>query len=244
MVTEFDTPWLEVRGIPVQVVRKAIKNIHIGVYPPQGRVRVAVPLSVDDDAVRLAVISRLSWIRRKRAEFLEQERQTLREFVSGESHYFEGRRYRLDVIESDHPPSVSLLNNKWMRLKIRPGADRDMREAVLDRWYRRKLREKLPVIQEKWHPIVGECASEVRIRKMKTRWGSCNEAARRIWLNLELAKKPPNCVEYVLVHELVHLLERKHNDRFRELMDEFLPAWRARRDQLNRAPLAHANWVY
>ena len=244
MVTEADKPWLEVRGIPVQVVRKGIKNIHIGVYPPQGRVRVAVPLSVDDDVVRLAVISRLSWIHRKRAEFVQQERQTLREFVSGESHYFEGRRYRLDVIESNGPPSVSLLNNKWMRLQVRPGADRETREAVLDRWYRRNLREKLPAIVAKWQPVVGEQANEVRIRKMKTRWGSCNDEAHRIWLNLELAKKPAACVEYVLVHELVHLLERRHNDRFRELMDEIMPAWRARRDELNRAPLAYANWVY
>ena len=244
MVTEAGTLWLEVRGIPVQVVRKGIKNIHIGVYPPQGRVRVAVPLSVDDDAVRLAVISRLNWIRRKRAEFVQQERQTLREFVSGESHYFEGRRYRLDVIESGGHPSVSLLNNRWMRLQVRPGADRVTRESVVDGWYRCKLREKLPAILEKWQPVVGEWAADVRIRKMKTRWGSCNDEARRIWLNLELAKKSPACMEYVLVHELVHLLERRHNDRFRELMDEFMPAWRARRDELNRGPLAHATWVY
>ena len=244
MVTEAGTPWLEVRGIPVQVVRKDIKNIHIGVYPPQGRVRVAVPLSVDDDAVRLAVISRLNWIRRKRVEFVQQERQTLREFVSGESHYFEGRRYRLDVIKSDGPPTVSLLNNKWMRLQVRLGADRDVREAVLDKWYRRRLREKLPLILAKWQPVVGEWIDDVRIKKMKTRWGSCNDDARRIWLNLELAKKPSPCVEYVLVHELVHLLERWHNDRFRELMDEFMPSWRARRDELNRAPLAHSNWDY
>ena len=244
MAIKIDVPRMEVRGIPVQVVRKGIKNVHIGVYPPHGRVRVAVPLSVDDDAVRLAVISRLSWIRRKRAEFMEQERQTLREFVSGESHYFEGRRYRLDVVEIDGPPSVSLLNNKWMRLQIRPGSDRDMREGVLDKWYRRRLRERLPTLLEKWQPVVGESVTEVRIRKMKTRWGSCNDEARRIWLNLELAKKPPACVEYVLVHELVHLLDRRHDDHFRELMDEFMPAWRARRDELNRGPLAHATWVY
>lgn len=244
MVTEVGELCLDVSGIPVQVVRKAIKNIHIGVYPPRGRVRVAVPLSVDDDAVRLAVISRLSWIRRKRAEFLGQERQTFREFVSGESHYFEGRRYRLDVIKSERPPSVSLLNNSWMRLQVRPGSDRDKREEVLDTWYRRQLYGKLPAILEKWQPVVGEWATEVRIRKMKTRWGSCNDEARRIWLNLELAKKLPTCVEYVLVHELVHLLERQHSDRFRGLMDNFMPAWRSRRDELNRAPLSYTNWTY
>ena len=244
MATSMEVPQIEVRGIPVQVVRKSIKNLHIGVYPPHGRVRVAAPLNLDDDAVRLAVISRLNWIHRKRAEFQKQERQTFREFVSGESHYFEGRRYRLDVVESNARPAVTLLNNRWMRLQVRPGADRDMREVVLDRWYRRQLREKLPTILEKWQPIVGVYATEVRIKKMKTRWGSCNDEACRVWLNLELAKKPFACVEYVLVHELVHLLERRHNDRFRELMDNFMPAWRARRDELNRAPLAHANWVY
>lgn len=146
MATEVGTTWLEVRGITIQVVRKAIKNIHIGVYPPQGRVRVAVPLSVDDDAVRLAVISRHNWIRHKRADFLWQERQTLREFVSGESHYFEGRRYRLDVIDCEGPPAVSLLNNRGMRLQVRPGAERDKHEEVLDTWYRRQLRKKLPLM--------------------------------------------------------------------------------------------------
>ena len=235
---------MEVRGIPVHVVRKRIKHMHIGVYPPNGRVRVSAPLSVNDDSVRLAVISRLSWIRDKRAEFAAQERQTPREFVSGESHYFEGRRYRLDVVERDEPPSVSLLNNGWMRLQVRRGADRDAREATLDKWYRRSLRARLPALLEKWQPVVGERADDVRIRKMKTRWGSCNAEARRVWLNLELAKKPPACVEYVLVHELAHLIERRHNDRFRELMDGFMPAWRARRNELNRAPLAHATWQY
>ena len=244
MSTSIEPHRLEVRGIAVHVVRKRIKHMHIGVYPPDGRVRVSVPLSVDDDSVRLAVISRLRWIRARRAKFAAQERQTPREFVSGESHYFEGRRYRLDVVERAAPPTVILLNNKWLRLQVRPGANRDAREATLDKWYRRGLRDKLPALLDKWQPIVGERAAEVRIKKMKTRWGSCNPEARRIWLNLELAKKPPACVEYVLAHELVHLIERRHNDRFRELMDAFMPAWRARRDELNRAPLAHAEWRY
>ena len=244
MNTSIDSHHMEVRGIPVHVVRKRIKHMHIGVYPPDGRVRVSVPLSVDDDSVRLAVISRLRWIRARRAKFAAQERQTPREFVSGESHYFEGRRYRLDVVERAAPPSVIPLDNKWLRLQVRPGADRDAREAVMDKWYRRRLRDKLPALLDKWQPIVGESAAEVRIKKMKTRWGSCNAEARRIWLNLELAKKPPACVEYVLAHELVHLIERTHNDRFRELMDAFMPPWRARRDELNRAPLAHAEWRY
>ena len=215
-----------------------------GVYPPNGRVRVAAPLYLDDDAVRLAVISRLGWIRRKQADFERQNRQSQREFVTGESHYFQGRRYRLDVTEHNSPPTVRLLNNTTIALSVRPGTDRDMREAVLYRWYRRELRGQLPALLAKWAPRVGVTVADVRIRKMKTLWGSCNIEARRIWLNLELVKKPASCLEYVLVHEMVHLIERRHNARFRELMDRFMPQWRMHRDELNRAPLAHADWRY
>ena len=235
---------IDVRGTAVEVVRKDIKHLHVGVYPPSGRVRVAAPLRLDDDAVRLAVISRLGWIQRKQAEFEQQDRQSQREFVTGESHYFEGRRYRLDVINSDGPPTVRLLNNTRMELSVSPGADRDKREAVLHRWYRRRLRGRLPALLAKWEPKVGARAAEVRIRKMKTRWGACNSAAHRIWLNLELVKKPVSCLEYIVVHEMVHLIERHHNEKFRGLMDRLMPQWRLHRDELNRAPLAHADWSY
>ena len=235
---------IDVRGTPIEVVRKDIKNLHVGVYPPNGRVRVAAPLRLDDDAVRLAVISRLGWIRRKQAEFEQQDRQSQREFVTGESHYFEGRRYRIDVTERDGPPTVRLLNNTTMALSVRPGADRDKREAVLHQWYRCQLRDRLPALLAKWEPKVGVQVAEVRIRKMKTCWGTCNRDARRIWLNLELAKKPASCLEYIVVHEMVHLIERHHNDRFRDLMDRLIPQWRLHRDELNRAPLAHVDWRY
>ena len=235
---------IDVGGTHVEVVRKDIKNLHIGVYPPSGRVRVAAPLRLDDDAVRLAVISRLGWIRRRQAEFERQERQSQRDFVTGESHYFEGRRYRLDVVEGRRRPGVRLVNNSRMALQVRPGADREEREAVLHRWYRRQLRGRLPPLLAKWEPEVGERVAEVRIRKMKTRWGTCTAVARRIWLNLELAKKPPSCLDYVLVHEMVHLIERTHNDRFRCLMDALMPQWRTHRDELNQAPLAHEDWTY
>lgn len=243
MTIEAKNCHLNVHGTPVEVVRKDIKNLHVGVYPPSGRVRVAVPLRLDDDAVRLAVISRLGWIRRQQARFAQQDRQSQREFVTGESHYFEGRRYRLDVIEGNGPP-VCLTNNKTITLRVRPGADRAAREAVLSRWYRRQLRAHIPTLLAKWEHRIGVQAGEVRIKKMKTCWGSCNQEARRIWLNLELAKKQPSCLEYILVHELVHLIERRHNDRFRELMDSYMPQWRTHRDALNRAPLAHAEWEY
>ena len=235
---------IDVNGLAVEVVRKNIKHLYVGVYPPGGRVRVSAPLRIDKDAIRLAVISRLGWIRKRQAQFERQERQSEREYVSGESHYFEGRRYRLDVIEQNSPPAVLLLNNTTLALSVRSGTDRSQREATLDRWYRGQLRDRLPVLVEKWEQKIGVQANEVRIRKMKTRWGTCNSRARRIWLNLELMKKPASCLEYVVVHELVHLLERKHNNRFRELMDKYMPQWRSHRDELNRAPLANANWKY
>jgi predicted metal-dependent hydrolase len=239
-----DQHHIEVSGISVEVVRKEIKNLHVGVYPPSGRVRVAAPRRLTDDAVRLAVVSRLGWIRRRRAEFEQQDRQSQREMVTGESHYFRGRRYLLDVVQHDAAPLVRVVGNKRMELRVRAGSDRARREEVLERWYRSKLRDAAALVLEKWEPTVGIEVADLRIRRMKTRWGSCNAKARRIWLNTELAKKPPNCLEYILVHEMAHLLERHHGERFRELMDSFMPTWRSRREELNRAPLAHEKWTY
>lgn len=235
---------IDVQGTPVEIVRKDIKNLHVGVYPPSGRVRVAAPLRLDDEAVRLAVISRLKWIRRQQAGFEQQDRQSEREFVTGESHYFEGRRYRLGVIECEGWPTIRLLNNTTMELCVRPGADRDAREAVLHQWYRRQLCDRLPVLLARWEHKVGVTVNDVRIKRMKTLWGSCTVEAKRIWINLELAKKPSSCLEYILVHEMVHLIERNHNDRFRDLMDRLMPQWCVYRDELNRAPLAHVDWRY
>lgn len=235
---------MSVGGIAVEIVRKDIRNLHLGVYPPNGRVRVAAPLRLDDEAVRLAVVSRLGWIRRKQSAFERQDRQSHREMVTGESHYFQGRRYLLDVIAHEGPPLVRLANNTTMELRVRPGADRDARARAVDRWYRNRLKEQLPLLVSKWEGGVGVTVVDARIRKMKTRWGSCSAEARRIWLNLELAKKPSSCLEYVLVHEMVHILERHHTERFRELMDGLMPSWRLARDDLNRAPLAHEEWLY
>ena len=239
-----NTKHIDVQGIAIEVVRKDIKNFYIGVHPPNGRVRASAPLQFDDDAVRMAVTSRLKWIRQQQASFEQQDRQSQREFVTGESHYFRGKRYLLDVMEHDSPPKVSLPNKKKMVLSIRPGSDRDARKAVIHRWYRQHLWSELPPLLEKWEPKLGVSVNEVRIKRMKTLWGSCNVEAKRIWLNLELAKKNESCLVYILVHEMVHLLERAHNARFRELMDKFLPQWRTYRDQLNHAPLAHEDWKY
>lgn len=235
---------LQVGDIVAEVVRKDIRNLHIGVYPPAGRVRVAAPTRLGDEAVRLAVVSKLAWIRKRRAQFIAQHRQSEREFVTGETHYFEGSRYRLDVLEGAARSSVRLRNRKIMELRVPSGADRRMKETALHRWYRRQLRARLPTLREEWEPRVGVTVRDIRIKRMKTLWGSCNAEAGRIWLNLELAKKPPSCLAFVLVHEMVHLHERNHNDRFIALMDAAMPQWRIYRDELNREPLAHEDWRY
>lgn len=242
MITE--RSHIDVSGIRVEIRRKAIKNLHVGVYPPNGKVRVAAPLHLDDEAVRLAIVSRLSWIRRQRQGFARQERQSAREMVTGESHYYEGQRYRLNVMERSGNPRVRLANNSTLELQVPSGTDRIGRQQVLDRWYRRQLKARIPDLLAHWEPVVAVKVAGCRVKRMKTRWGSCNIEARRIWLNLELAKKEPLCLEYILVHEMVHLLERHHTDRFRELMDRIMPDWRLRRDELNKAPLAHEDWNY
>ncbi len=233
-----------ISGITVQVIRKEIKNLHLGVYPPEGRVRVAAPASLSDDAIRLAVISRLGWIRKQQAKFAGQERQSAREYVSGESHYYLGDRYLLNVVYHDGPPAVSIRNKTTLDLVVRTGSDTARRERVLLAWYRAQLKELIPPLIAKWEAIMGVQVSEWGVKQMKTRWGACNPDARRIWLNLELAKKPAGCVEYIVVHEMAHLLERQHNDRFVAHMDAFLPQWRQRREELNAAPLGHAAWAY
>jgi hypothetical protein len=235
---------ITVSGIHVEIHRKAIKNLHVGVYPPEGKVRVAAPLHLDDEAVRLAVVSRLGWVRRQQKNFGDQQRQSAREMVTGESHFFEGSRYRLDVIENPGNPKVLVRDNNTLELHVRPGTDRSGRQKVLDRWYRHQLKARIPGLLDRWQPIAGVNVTDCRVKRMKTRWGSCSIEAKRIWLNLELIKKPTTCLEYILVHEMIHLMERHHTARFRDLMDQFMPDWRVRRDELNKSPLAHEDWVY
>ncbi len=236
--------YIDVRGIPVEIDRKDIKNLHIGVYPPNGRVRAATPLHLDDEAVRLAVVSRLSWIKKQQESFKYQERQSKREMITGESHYFKGKRYRLDVVESDGKQGVKLINNKTMQIKVQPGTDRDKRLALLQKWYRQQLRNVINELRPIWEQKMEVEIAELKIKIMKTKWGSCNIEDQRIWLNLELAKKPVSCTEYILVHEMIHFFERHHTERFRQLMEYYLPDWRLRKDELNASPLAHEEWRY
>jgi len=238
-----ETSRVTVGGLTVEVVRKSIKNLHLGVYPPHGRVRVAAPLTVDDDAVRLAVIGKLGWIKRRQAQFAAQPRQSRREMVSGESHYVLGRRYRLRVHEHAGPARVALRGNRFIDLYVRPETTAAQREAVLQRWYRARLKALIPPLLEKWQQVLGVQVADWGIKRMKTKWGSCNIEARRIWLNLELAKKPERCLEYIVAHELAHLRERRHDERFIALMDHYVPNWRELRDELNHLPLGHEDWM-
>ena len=232
-----------VGGVTVQVVRKAIKNLHLGVYPPNGRVRVAAPLRLSDNAVRLAVVGKLGWIKRQRSKFEAQPRQSSREIMSGESHYVFGQRYRLHVVYAEEVSKV-ILRGRTMVLQTRPGSRRDERLQTLQRWYRLRLREKTEPLLEAWQKKMGVKVADWSIRRMKTRWGGCNSQKDRIWLNLELAKKPVRCLEYVIIHELAHLIVPSHSDKFIAVMDRYLPDWRARRALLNAQPLADDNWTY
>lgn len=233
---------LSVGGLRIDVIRKPIKNLHVGVYPPHGRVRVAAPLSVSDEAVRLAVVTRLPWIKRQRARFAGQPRQSERAYVSGETHYFMGRPHRLRLIDGAAAGHVHIRNSKALDLFVRTGSDRATRERVFLGWYREELRSLATPMIEKWAaklvlplPIWG-------IKRMKTKWGACNVDAGRIWLNLELVKKPHQSLEYVVVHELVHFLERQHSDRFVSILDQAIPTWRLLRDELNAEPLSYEEW--
>src|SRR5260370_1265463 len=235
---------ITVHGLVVDVVRKDIKNLHLAVYPPAGRVRVAAPLRVNDEAVRLLIISKLAWIKRQQATFEDQERQSAREYVSGESHYYQGNRYLLNVIYDKSTPAVIIRNNKIMDLFVRLGSDTSTRERILIAWYRQRLKEEIAPLIAKWEAIIGVQVDEWGVKQMKTRWRTCNIEAQRIWLNLELIKKPIHCLEYIIVHEMIHLLERHHNERFIAYMNSFMPLWQLYREELNRAPLGHESWEY
>ncbi|UFU07950.1 M48 family metallopeptidase [Ruania halotolerans] len=233
--------YLSVRGIDIDVIYKDIKNLHIGVYPPMGRVRVAAPQRLDDVQVRLAVIQRLPWIQRQRKELRGTPRQSEREMVTGESHYVWGVRRRLKVVER---PGRSHLEVDGERLVLYTPADStaDKRRENLDQWYRQQLRDVLPEVIARWEAKFEVSVPKWTIRRMKTKWGSCNRETRHIWFNVELAKKHPDCLEYIVVHEMAHYFERNHGERFTKLMDGLMPDWRRRRGELNGSPLAEETW--
>ncbi len=237
------TTQIKLGDITADVVLKDIKNIHLSVYPPNGRVRISAPLRMDIDTIRVFAISRLGWIKQQQKKFQEQERETPREYLNLESHYVWGKRYLLKVVENDEVPSVELKHRK-MVLCVRPGTDNKKKQAIIDSWYREQLKKAVPPLIARWEPLLGVKVERFFVQRMKTKWGSCNYKARNIRLNTELAKKPQECLEYVVIHEMAHLLEPTHNSRFIMLMDRFMPRWQFYRDKLNQLPVSNENWVY
>lgn len=234
---------LELGNITIDVELKDIKNIHLSVYPPNGRVKIAAPERMDLDTIRVFAINKLKWIKKQQAIFNNQARETPREYLSKESHYFKGKRYLLEVVEHAHPPKVEL-NHSTIKLYIKPNSTVEKRKEVLENWHREQMKEMIVPLVSKWEKKIGVKASAFGIRKMRTKWGSCNTETKRIWLNLELAKKPVECLEYIIVHELVHLLERSHNEVFVNYMNQFMPKWRFYREELNKLPFSHVEWKY
>jgi predicted metal-dependent hydrolase len=237
------TPQIKLGDIAVDVVQKDIKNVHLSVYPPTGRVRISAPKRMSLDTVRVFVVSKLDWIKKQQAKLRAQERESPRECLDRESHYVWGKRYLLTVTEHDAPPSIELQHDR-MLLRVRPGTDEDRRMALVEEWYRAQLKRAVPPLLARWQPLLKVRVERFFVQRMKTRWGSCNYRARTVHLHTELAKKPPECLEYVVLHELVHLLEPTHNVRFVALMDGFMPQWRFHRQALNRLPVRPETWIY
>ena len=218
--------------------------MHLAVYPPNGRIRLAAPLNTDSELIRLFAISKLAWIKKQLKIFQEQARETAREYISGESHYFQGKRYLLNVLEKPGHPKIEIAGPKTIIMSIKPGSTKEQRAKLMKEWYRKSLKTQLPNLIEKWEKRMEVRSNQWGVKQMKTKWGACNVDAKRIWINLELAKKPLICLEYIIVHELVHLLERNHNDKFIAHMNTFMPKWRLHRDELNNLPIAHNDWGY
>ena len=235
---------MTVGNIQIEVVKKNIKNIHLAVYPPNGLVRLASPLDVQEETIKLFAISKLAWIKRQQRKYEKFERQSPRNYIERESHYFFGKRYLLKIIESDKPKKVEIKTKTYINLYARPNSTLNQREDILIEWYRAEIKKVVPELIRKWENKIGVSSNGWGVKQMKTKWGACNIEAKKIWLNLELAKKPVNCLEYIIVHELVHLLERNHNEVFFNYMNKFLPKWKLYKNELNRLPVSHEDWSY
>ncbi len=229
--------------IAVDVVTKDIKNIHLSVYPPTGRVRISAPLRMEIELIRVYAISKLGWIKTQQRKLRAQERETRREYLDRESHYVWGKRYLLKVSEKEAPSEVVLKHNKIL-LQVRPETNLVGKQAVVEEWYRKTLKEAVVPLIAKWEPLMGVKVERFYVQKMKTKWGSCSPATRSIRFNTDLAKKPLECLEYIVVHEMVHLLERHHNESFISHMNRFMPQWRLFQADLNRLPVRHEDWIY
>ena len=229
--------------IAVDVVFKDIKNIHLSVYPPDGKVRISAPLRMNIDTIRVFAITKLAWIKQQQKKLREQNRETPREYLNRESHYVWGKRYLLNVTEKDATPKIELSHNK-IHLQVRPATSQERKQAIIEEWYRETIKDVIQSLIIKWEPIIGVKVERFFVQRMKTKWGSCSPAPRSIRLNTDLAKKPPECLEYIVVHEMTHFLEPTHNNRFISLMDHFMPKWRFYKDELNKLPIRHETWAY
>lgn len=234
---------LQIGDLEVEVIRKDIKNVHLSVLPPEGRVRMSAPEHMKLDKLRVYAVSRLQWIRKQQEKLRGQDRETPRDYIERESHYLWGKRYLLKVVEEDEPPKVER-THRALILHIRPGATSGKRQEVLAGWYREQLKEAVPPLIARWEPMLEVKVKKFFVQHMKTKWGGCSPERGTIRLNTELTKKPPDCLEYLVVHEMVHLLEPTHNGRFVGLMDRFMPNWRSRKDLLNSLPVRHEEWRY
>jgi predicted metal-dependent hydrolase len=234
---------IKIGDISIDVIQKDIKNIHLSVHPPTGRVRISAPSRINLDTLRIYAISKIGWIRKHQKKMRGQERIAPRDYIERESHYYLGKRYLLRLFEEEAKPKV-ILRHETIDLYVRKNSNKKKKQEILESWYREKLREITKDFIDKWEKVINVRANEFGIKRMKTKWGTCNQKAKRIWLNLELAKKPIQCIEYITVHELVHLIERKHNDTFIALMNKFMPQWKHYKEELNRFPLSHEEWGY
>lgn len=230
--------------IAAEVALKAIKNIHLSVfYPPDGKVRISAPLGTNIDTVRIFAISKLGWIKKQQQKLRAQERETPREYLNRESRYVSGKRYLLQILETDSSPKVELTHTE-IRLQVRPDSSDEKKQVILNQWCRNQLKKAALPIIAKWTPLLGVQLQGFNVRKMKTRWGSCTPLSNAILLNLELATKPIECLEYIIFHEMLHLIEPTHNNRFVTLMNQAMPKWQFYRDKLNKLPATHEKWLY
>lgn len=226
--------YLNIDGIVVEVERKRIKNIYLRVYPPDARVHISAPKGMPIDRVRLFAMDKKDWIQKRINIVLDRETKVFKEFTTGEIHYFRGKSYFLNLIYSNLKPRVEVSDDGFINLYVKENSTLKKRQDVMREFYRNELRELLPPVIEKWERILGVEISSFDIKQMKSIWGSCNIKTRKIMFNLELMKKSDDCIDYIVLHELSHLLERLHNSRFKSILDKHMPGWREIKDELNR----------
>lgn len=236
---------MNVAGIEIELVQKNIKNMHLAVYPPDGRVRLAAPADVNEKTLQLYVTSKIPWIRKQQRKFANQERQSPRQFVDRESHYFLGKRYLLRVHESDHKyryPKIIVKTKTYIEMYVNETFTVEQKQQLLKEWYRVQLKKVLAELIPKWEVLLNVNTNNVKVQTLRTKWGSCNPDNGNFLFNIELAKKPYECIEYVVVHELLHLIERTHNDNFKAYLDKYLPNWKQLKDELNALPVSYEDW--